>query len=116
MTEEKKRRLAQSEDEMMERNLALIVARGKEVDVRTSVTDSPYTGFVAGLDEFYLQICLTKNSSQILVNRDHIVAIESTGRTLSDLEDNDFKTEIVEKVITFQKVCEKHSEAQQRRR
>jgi hypothetical protein len=98
-----KRVLAQPGDTMVERNLAIMASRRKELDF-VLTDDMKYRGFLAGLDEFFLQICLSSDSTLILVNRDRIVSIIPTERSLEDLPVDDIADEISKKIKTFVQV------------
>jgi hypothetical protein len=89
--------LAQPECDMFERNLAHLASRGREVLVRVGraasqgneAADGPgadssrvYQGFLAGLDEGYVQLCRTDDQAYVLISRDAVTEIEATGRSI----------------------------------
>ncbi len=89
--------LAQPEYDMFERNIAHLASRGREVRVRVGggpsngneAADGPgadssreYLGFLAGLDEGFLQLCRTDNQCFVLIDRDAVTEIEATGKSL----------------------------------
>ncbi|MDP9342522.1 MAG: hypothetical protein M3Q23_10625 [Actinomycetota bacterium] len=89
--------IAQPEYDMFERNIAHLASRGREVRVRVrgdhphadEGADRPgahssreYVGFLAGLDEGYIQICRTDNQCHVLIDRDAITEVEATGRSI----------------------------------
>ncbi len=91
--------IAQPDYQMFERNIAHLARRAKEVRVRIVDSISPsrdadgrdpdgrlYTGFLAGIDEGYLQLCRTDNQCLVLIDRDFIVEVEATGRVLWRLQ------------------------------
>ena len=82
MTEES---LSQPEAQMFERNIGHMAKREREVLVWVRGINDPKTGFVAGLDESSLQLCLTSNQGLSLIRRSDIVTIEETGNTLGTL-------------------------------
>ena len=67
---------------MFERNVAHLASRWKEVRVTSST--SAKVGFLAGLDEKYIQLCVTSNGKMDLILRDKIITLEETGRSLED--------------------------------
>lgn len=107
------RKLAQDADKMFERNLAILAGGGQELEVVTS-TDESYIGFAAGLDEEYLQFCCTKDQVLVLVNRDFIVSLRATGRTMTMLP-AEVEGGIKAKCSMFQGIASKHSYNQLRR-
>lgn len=78
-------RLAQPADLMFERNCGHIAKRGREVEVWVEGIPDPRTGFLAGMDEEFIQVCLTKNSALSNVRIDLIISMEETGRTIGAL-------------------------------
>lgn len=75
-------RLAQPDGLMFERNVGHIAKRGREVEVWIEGIPDPRTGFLAGLDDEYVQLCLTKTQALSNIRRDHVISIDETGRTL----------------------------------
>ena len=51
-----------------------------------SASSRSYVGFLAGLDEGYVQICRTDNQSLVLIARDEITEIEASGNTIRSYE------------------------------
>ena len=92
---------------MFERNVAYLASRGREVRIRTHRLSTPpfrdvvrgegadgedreYVGFIAGLDEFWLQLCLTETQYMVQIDRLAIATMEDTGRTLYTYTDGEF--------------------------
>jgi|GEM_PF-1776254 len=89
---EKQNKLAQPADQMFERNLAIIANRQQEVRVFSD--GFVYEGFVCGLDEQWMQLYGHEENDNdadtmwrfLLILRDNISAIGSTGRDLNDVD------------------------------
>lgn len=95
-----RRPLAQPNSEMFERNIGHLASNEKEVLVRVYYEDESYVGFIAGLDDEYLQLCLSEaNQSLVLIDRMSITSLKETGNTLYDYEmDPNFDEEVVERI------------------
>jgi hypothetical protein len=78
-------RLAQPDDLMFERNVGHFAKRGREVEIWLEGIPEPKVGFLAGLDEQFLQLCLTKNAALSNIRIDLVVSMEDTGRTIGTL-------------------------------
>src|SRR5438874_2251574 len=91
--------IAQRDYQMFERNIVHLARRAREVRVgvgRGSVENladgtsgaawRSYVGFLAGLDEGYIQICRTDNQCLVLIDRDEITEVEATGNTIWSYE------------------------------
>lgn len=78
------KKLAQVGDVMFERNLSHLASKGRELIVQTSGGDE-FIGFAAGLDDEYLQVCLTDDQTLVLLNRSYLSSIMETGRSLEDM-------------------------------
>ncbi len=109
-TMEEPQHLAQPSDTMLERNLGHLAKRGREIEVWIEGITDPKTGFIAGLDEEFLQMCLSKNASLSNVRRDMIVSLDETGLNIGNLirdargTPDEFRVErIREKINFFQK-------------
>lgn len=106
-------KLAQSEEVMFERNLAIIASRKQEVQI---YSDSfVYEGFICGLDNRWVQLYGHEETNRdnptiqwrfILIGKDKISAIGSNGRSIHDL-DEDIREWINKKIHTFSDVSEK---------
>ncbi len=96
-----RRTLAQSSDRMGERNLAILSSRQKELDF--FCIEDRYRGFLAGLDEYFYQVCLSSDSTLILISRDQVSAIVPTGKHVSDLQN---KSDVQKKIATFVVISE----------
>ena len=100
-------RLAQESEDMFERNLSLWAMKRQEVKI--FVDDYTIVGFLAGLDEYWMQVwgyvdTLVKHESSFyLISKDSISAIAPTGRSTKDLNDN-VADEIESKVKNFANV------------
>lgn len=105
------RKLAQPADLMFERNFAILASKAKELRITTSNRDI-YEGFASGLDDEFVQLCLTSDNSLLLINRSYIVDVVETGNTLEDLEDYDYENArmIHDKIKTFVTVSRYHDE------
>ncbi len=98
-----KRALAQEKDQMWERNLSIIASKNREVEVITTYEEE-LIGFIAGLDEQFVQVCLSKSAVQVLVNRNHLIQIQETGKDLSDIKDDTLKRRVEDRVKMFSTV------------
>jgi hypothetical protein len=100
-------KLEQPEDSMFSRNAGHIARRGREVSVAVVGFDEPKVGFLAGLDEEYVQICLTTDQTLANVHRQYIVSMDETGNTIGSFikagMDPDITKRIQEKTVNFQK-------------
>lgn len=107
------RKLAQPGDMMFERNLSILAAKGKEIEV-FDANGGVYRGFTSGLDDEYLQLCMTDDQAHVMLNRSYIVNLIETGLTLEELEfeDPSLARRIKERVRTFQTVSGYHVENQ----
>lgn len=75
--------LAQQGDVMFERNIAHIARAGREVQVWVEGIPEPRIGFVAGLDEQFLQVCLSQSPNALAnLGLDYVISVEETGMTL----------------------------------
>jgi hypothetical protein len=90
---EKNYKLAQSGDQMFERNLAIIANRQQEVRVFSDTF--VYEGYICGLDEQWMQIYGHEENDKdnattmwrfLLIARNNISAIGPTGQTLDDVD------------------------------
>jgi hypothetical protein len=77
--------LAQSSDQMFVRNCGHAAKRSREVEVWIEGIPTPRIGFLAGLDEEFLQLCLTEGQTLSTVRRDLVVSMEETGRQLGKM-------------------------------
>jgi hypothetical protein len=104
------RRLAQASDAMFERNLSILAARGKELAIATT-TPETFIGYASGLDEEYLQMCLSEDQSLVLINREYIVRVSETGETLEGVGQTDAakRERIRDRVCAFMNVAGHHS-------
>jgi hypothetical protein len=105
MTEDK---LAQPEAAMFERNVGHIARRGKEVEIWIKGVPDSRIGFIAGLDEIYVQVCLTKNQTLSQLKREDIVTLDETGNSIgsyvkSGILDDDSIHHIQEKIEHFRR-------------
>jgi hypothetical protein len=105
--------IAQPDYEMFERNIIHLTRRAREVSVRLGAggwsemepAEGPgsgssrlYVGFLAGLDEGYLQLCRTDNQLLVLIDRDAVTEIEATGRILWRLEEQGMSPNAVKRI------------------
>ena len=100
------KKLSQPEDIMFERNLALLVAKEREVELVSSY--DVYRGMVSGVDEKFIQLCLTDEKVFMLFNRDHVISIVESGNALDDVDEED--QTIRNMIANFQEVCKYHNE------
>lgn len=100
-------RLAQESEDMFERNLSLWAMKRQEV--RISVEGCIVIGFLAGLDEYWVQIWGHEDSegfiksSFYLISKESISLISPTGRSIKDF-DTDFAETVENKVKNFANV------------
>jgi len=101
--------LSQVVDSMFERNVAIKASKEEEVQITTPADN--FIGFICGLDEYWLQIC-GKNEDEynrgkdwelILLNRNKVISIHSTGATSDDL-DNSIRDHVKRKIQNFSTV------------
>lgn len=102
--------LSQSHSTMFERNLAIKASKEEEVEITTAADN--FFGFICGLDDNWLQIC-GKNEDEytkgkdwelILLNRNKVVSIHSTGASSIDLEES-VREHVQRKIHAFSTVC-----------
>ena len=100
-------KLAQPDDQMFERNLAIMSSRKKEIRVFSD--GFIYEGFLCGLDENWIQIYgheeLDREMPEVkwrfmLINRGNVSAIGPTGRDLDDY-DSETRNWINDKISAF---------------
>ena len=100
-------RLAQESEDMFERNLSLWAMKRQKVKI--FVDGYVVVGFLAGLDEYWLQMWgheesdLTNHYSFHLISKESISLIVSTGTSVKDL-DRDFAEVVEDKVKNFANV------------
>lgn len=98
--------LAQQSDDMFVRNCGHAAKRGREVEVWIEGIPTPRVGFLAGLDDEFVQICLTRTQTLSNVRRDSIITLDETGRTIGALaqaEPGEVVDRIRQKIGHFQK-------------
>lgn len=105
-------KLAQDNETMFERNIAIIASRRNEVMV---YSDSfVYEGFLCGLDSKWVQIYGHEENEKedpskqwrfVLLNKDEISGIVPTGRTINDI-DEEVKDYISKKIRNFSEVSD----------
>ncbi len=101
------RKLSQSSDKMFERNVAILASKGREVIL--SVNDENSTGFLAGLDERYVQLCRSSNGRLVLFTRSQIFSVEETGLSLEQIDPPELKQKIRERVGNFMQIAQSHT-------
>ncbi len=98
-------KLAQESEDMFERNLSLWAMKRQEVKIYTPTTI--VVGFLAGLDEYWLQLWGSQLRDTFyafhLISKESISMIVPTGRSSKDL-DKDFADEVENKVKNFANV------------
>lgn len=104
--------LSQDSNEMFERNLGHIARGAREVSLWVDGLDEPRTGFLAGLDEQFIQLCLTDTQTLSTIDREFLTMIEETGNTLGtyardNILDVPTVSRIREKISHFQSVAQK---------
>ena len=106
-------KLAQPEDLMFERNVAIIASRKQQVQIFSD--GFVYLGFLCGLDDEWIQMYGHEESDRddevtawrfILLARENISAIGPTGENLYDV-DAITREYISKKIQTFSDVCDK---------
>jgi hypothetical protein len=98
-------RLAQESEDMFERNLSLWAMKRQEVRI---VTDGyAISGFLAGLDEYWVQVWGVGNGisadSFHLISKERISIISPTGKSTKDLNEEEAE-EVENKVKNFANV------------
>ena len=98
---------------MFERNLAHWARARQEVTVTTgsdiaSDDRRDHVGYLAGMDEGWLELCLATAASRVLLARDDVVSVRTDGRTVDDvaLENPDLAAAINSRIRHFVKMCE----------
>lgn len=102
------KKLAQDDSVMFERNISVIAAKYREVEVTTAAGDK-FRGFISGLDDCHLQLCQTEDQTFVLVQRPYIVQVTETGEILTEhtrLSESQTKR-IKDRVRMFHTVAEK---------
>lgn len=99
MSENDEKGIAQPKDTMFVRNVAHAASRGKEVTIKTKLGDE-VTGFVAGLDEEFIQICDTADQSLEIISRanGNISSFKETGKTLTSYTREGFEPEKLKRI------------------
>jgi len=106
-------KLAQANDLVFERNLAIIASRRQEVQVFSD--GFVYQGYLCGLDEQWIQLYGHEENDQnnydakwrfLLINKCNISALGPTGRNLGDLDD-ETREWVSKKIQIFSDVCDK---------
>lgn len=111
--------LSQPNDEMFLRNLAIMASRGQEVEVETAGDKEPLVGYLAGLDDEFLQICTSTDTVDLcLVSRIQITTISPTGITLGDLsrQDPTKYSWVYKRVANFKSVSEAYEASRKEKR
>lgn len=110
------KKLAQIGDVMFERNLSHLASKGRELILSTAGGEE-FVGFVAGLDDEYIQVCLTDDQSLALVNRSYLSTISESGRSLEDMllmdVDGSIQT-IHEKTRMFRSISEYYAQGKRK--
>ena len=75
--------LAQEGDSMFVRNVGHASSRGREVIIHLDGMP-PVVGFFAGLDDEFVQVCLSSNQALVEIKRVYIIMVEETGKTLNN--------------------------------
>lgn len=104
--------LSQDRNEMFERNLGHIARGAREVSLWVDGVEEPRIGFLAGLDEQFIQVCLTDTQTLSTIDREFLTMIEETGNTLGTFArdsvlDGDTVNRIRDKISHFQSVAQK---------
>jgi hypothetical protein len=100
-------RLAQESEDMFERNLSLWAMKRQEVKIFAD--GYTVSGFLAGLDEYWVQVWGSEDFSEAddnsfhLISKDSISLISPTGKSTKDL-DKEEAEEIENKVKNFANV------------
>jgi hypothetical protein len=95
--------IAQPDESMFERNLGHLATRGKEVAIYVDVDfDLPIIGFLAGLDQEWIELASEDGRSWFLSRR-KIVAIKTTGRVIDDIEEAGAKRVVRDQCHHFMK-------------
>jgi len=105
--------LAQANDTMFERNIAIIASRRQEVQIFSD--GFVYNGYLCGLDEKWVQLYGHEENDKdnldtqwrfLLIRKDNISALGTNGGTLHDV-DQVTREWISKKIQMFSDVCEK---------
>jgi hypothetical protein len=83
---------------MFERNIGHIAKLGKEVELWVEGLPSPKVGFLAGLDDEFIQLCLTDNQTLSNIRRDMVVSVDETGRTIGSLRNESFDGSEIDRI------------------
>lgn len=106
-------KLAQNDDVMFERNIAIIASRKQEVQVFSD--GFVYQGFLCGLDDKWVQLYGHEEGDKdnfevqwrfLLISKDNVSAVGPTGRGLYDV-DPETREWIGKKIQIFSDVCDK---------
>jgi len=105
-------KLAQDQEVMFERNIAIIASRKHEVQVYSD--GFVYEGFLCGLDSKWVQLYgheegETNKDKQwrfILLGKENVSSLGPTGRSVHDLDDQ-VREFVSKKIKTFSDVCDK---------
>ena len=106
-------KLAQSEEVMFERNIAIIASRKHEVQVYSG--GFVYEGFLCGLDSKWIQLYGHEENEKdnpdkqwrfILLGKENVSGLGPTGRSVHDLDEKVCEF-VSKKIKTFSDVCDK---------
>ncbi len=101
------RLVAQPDEQMFERNIAHMASERREVVVTLDTEPVlEHVGFIAGLDEQWLELCISRSTDKVLLQRDAIVSVSGTRRRLSTLPPGPESDRIRRRVEIFSALCE----------
>ena len=105
MDNDRLRPLAHKGSSMFERNLAMMVSRGSAVVIElVDGRESQEVGFVAGLDEQFIQLCNRTTGEQKLIFRQSVNVLYESTLTIADIEDEEVREIITRRTNMFKRV------------
>lgn len=109
-------KLSQDYEVMFERNIAIIASRKQEVHIESEAND--YEGFICGLDEVWVQLYgheskykndPARNWRLLLLNKDNISSIITTGRDIKALY-SEVREQVEKRIYNFSNIADKFIE------
>lgn len=102
------KKLAQDDAVMFERNISIIASKTREI-VACTAAGVECVGFVAGLDDEWIQICRSEDGTSMSLLRRDVIEVSETGQTLHDFPE-DVRTKIRDRTRMFSVLSTRHTD------